>query len=336
MLQVNIHAPGQFRLDQVPAPQAAAGEVVVQVRCCGICGSDLGYVAAGGLLGPSATPMPLGHELAGVVAEVGAGIEGLRVGDRVVLNPMAGDNMIGNGGPEGGFAPLLKVRNATLGNSLHHLPEALSFEQGALVEPLAVAMHAVNQSGARAGDRVAVCGAGPIGLGVVIALRYLGVTDIVALDLSDTRLERATRLGAAAVVNGSRDAFAELTRLHGAETLLGMSVPATDIYIDATGAGPVVEAIVTHARAGAMLVVVGLHKKPVPISLTDVLMRELTIRGAMGYPTEFPQVIEMLRSGEVDVTPMVSHRFRLPEFETAFGIASDANAAAKVLVDTSM
>ena len=108
-----IHGPGDLRLDERPEPAPAPADVVVRVHACGICGSDLGYVAAGGLGAPGAGGrMPLGHEIAGVVARVGSAVRDLAPGDHVVVNPMAAGNNIGNGGPEGGLAPLLLVRNA--------------------------------------------------------------------------------------------------------------------------------------------------------------------------------------------------------------------------------
>ena len=112
MKQVKIHGPGDVRLDEVPEPEAGPRDAVVRVAACGICGTDLRYVRLGGLAGPMPQPMPLGHELAGVVESLGAEVSGLAVGDRVVLHPTAAGNMIGNGGAEGGFAPRLLVRDA--------------------------------------------------------------------------------------------------------------------------------------------------------------------------------------------------------------------------------
>ena len=127
--------------------------------------------------------------------------------------------------------------------------------------------------------------------------------------------------------------FAEpLVELHGRADFYGMPVPDTDIYIDATGVKSVVENVLNNCKFGITLVVVGLHKQDVPVSFTNILAREITIKGSMAYPTEFPQVIEMLASGEADVAAMVSHRFALPQFEQAFASASDASAAAKVIV----
>ncbi|MEH6549134.1 MAG: zinc-binding dehydrogenase [Pseudomonadales bacterium] len=330
MLQVNIHGVGKFQLDEVALPQPGPKDVLVKVEACGICGSDLGYVAAGGLMGPAAGLMPLGHELSGCLVEVGSEVEGLKVGDRVVVDPM--HHLIGNGGPEGGFAPLLLVRDAAPGKTVHVIPDNVSHEIAALVEPLAVAMHAVNQAQPKVASKVAVLGAGPIGLGVVAALRHFGVTNIVAIDLSDQRLNRAKAMGARELINSQNGFMSQLQEFHGCSQLFGMDVAGTDIFIDATGAAPVVEAIVGGAKPGACLIIVGLHKKPVAMDLANVLMRELVIKGAIGYPIEFPQVIAMIEEAKVNLEPMISHRYSLADFNEAFTVASNTDLSAKVMV----
>ena len=202
-----------------------------------------------------------------------------------------------------------------------------------MVEPLAVATHGVNQAGPGPDSKVLVMGAGPIGLATIAVLKYRGIKNIVAMDLSAERLARASALGADATLNVADGGFAEpLVELHGRADFYGMPVPDTDIYIDATGVQSVVENVLNNCKFGITLVVVGLHKQDVPVSFTNILAREITIKGSMAYPTEFPQVIEMLASGEADVAAMVSHRFALPQFEQAFASASDASAAAKVIV----
>src|SRR3972149_1466547 len=160
MQQVTIHGPNDVRLIDIPKPEPGPRDVVVKVAACGICGSDLSYVAMGGLPVGSGEPMPIGHELSGVVDAVGEAVTSVRVGQRVAVNPEAAGNRIGNGGGEGGFTPYLLVRNVTDDACVYPLPDSLTFHQGALVEPLAVGMHAVNKAEARANDKVVVFGAG--------------------------------------------------------------------------------------------------------------------------------------------------------------------------------
>ena len=143
--------------------------------------------------------MPLGHELSGVIEAAGSEVD-LAPGTRVIVNPLGAGNMIGNGGSEGGFAPQLLVRNAAAGESLLEIPDGLPIEVAALAEPLGVGMNAVDQVEAAGDDKVAVFGAGPIGLAAIAALRDRGVEDVVAIDLSSRRLEIAKQLGARATV----------------------------------------------------------------------------------------------------------------------------------------
>lgn len=332
MHQVRIHGVDDVRLDSVEKPAVAADDVLVQVSLCGICGSDLGYVAMGGL--GLTQPMPLGHELYGTVLERGKNVRYLDIGDRVVVNPLGNANGIGNGGAEGGFAPYLLVRGvAEDQGSVLKIPEQLTANQAALVEPLSVALHGCHQGQAKAGDRVVVFGAGPIGLCTVICLKYLGVQDIVVVDLSDFRLSIAGQLGAIPFRADRPDLAEFLRQRHGDAELMGMPVPATDLYFEATGARPVFEQLVNLARTGARVVVLGLHKEPVQLDLVNVLLRELNIVGSMAYPNEFPEVIAMLASGEVDVEPLVTHCYPLSRFDEALAQARDTNAAVKVLVD---
>jgi threonine dehydrogenase-like Zn-dependent dehydrogenase len=247
---------------------------------------------------------------------------------------MANVHSIGNGGSQGGFAPYLLVADAARHeDAVLKLPAGLGPEQAAMVEPLSVAMHGCNQGQAQPGDKVVIFGAGPIGLCALTCLRYLGVDDIVVVDLSDFRLERANELGATTFNATGQDLAAFLIDRHGAADVIGMPVPATDLYLEATGAGPVFEQIPDLARTGARIVVLGVHKQPVQFDLVNLLLRELNIVGSMAYPNEFPQVIEMLCSGLVDTAALVSHRFPLSQFPVALAQARDAQNAVKVLVE---
>ena len=222
MQQVRVHGPNDIRIDEVAEPTPGPRDAVVRVAACGICGSDLRYVRLGGLAGPMPEPMPLGHELSGVVDSVGREVENFQPGDRVVLNPTAGGNMIGNGGREGGFTPLLLVRDAAAGASLFAVPDGLGDDVAALTEPLAVGMNAVDQSEAAAGDKVVVFGAGPIGLAAIATLADRGIDDVIAVDLSPRRLAIASELGARSTLDASEgDPWAQIRALHGEEPLMG-------------------------------------------------------------------------------------------------------------------
>jgi threonine dehydrogenase-like Zn-dependent dehydrogenase len=332
MKQVQVVGPDDARLMEVAEPECGPGDAVVRVAACGICGTDLRYIRLGGLAGPSRTPMPLGHELAGVVERVGSEVRGLAPGTRVVLNPTAGGNMIGNGGREGGFAPRLLVRGASAGHNLYPVPDELPDHLAALAEPLGVGMNAVDRSEARAGEKVVVFGAGPIGLAAVAALRDRGVEDVVAVDLSPRRLEIARALGARAVVDASvEDTWKRLRELHGEAPLLGAPMCATEAYIEASGASAVIPQIIQNARGEARLAVVALHDREVPVHFLLVMMKQLTLRGAMEYPDDYTRTLDLLRRH--DLSPMVSHRFPLERFSDALAVARDPRAGGKVMIE---
>lgn len=332
MKQVRIHGPGDVRVDDIDPVEPGPRDAIVRVASCGICGSDLGYVRIGGVAGPTQEPVALGHELAGVVARVGSEVTDIVPGTRVVLNPMAAGNSIGNGGPQGGFTPELLVPNAAAGGTLFPIPDGLSFDAAALAEPLGVGMQAVNRSGAVRGEKIAIFGAGPIGLMSLATLLFRGIDDVVVIDLSDRRLEVAKTLGARATVNPSRDdTWSRLTELHGTGEWLGMPMPGSDAYIEASGSAKVLTDIMEKAKANARVSIVALHREPIPTSFMIVMSKQLTLAGAIMYPEDYTEMIDMLT--KVDLTPVITHRFSLDRFADAFAVANDANAGAKVMIE---
>lgn len=333
MPAARIHGPGDVRLDTLSRPAIGPGDVLVAVMQCGICGSDLSYSKIGGLPG-AASPFALGHEFAGVVAEVGPEVEGLSCGDRVVINPEGAGNGIGSDGHAGAFAPFLlfqRVNDDPL--AIQRLPSNLDFEQGALVEPLAVGMNAVERGAIGEADRVAIYGAGPVGLSAGIAARQAGA-DVVIADLSERRLEAAEELGLTPMPPAV-DASEFLRARHGTarDQRLG-DLPGTDVYIEATGVGSVFQQILSTARRRATVVVVGVQFAPVELDMINLMLRELTITASQAYDNGvFERVIAMLESGAVDTAPLISHRFPLHQFNEAFAQAADGQAAIKVMVN---
>lgn len=324
-----IVGPGELELREIEQPVAGPRDVVVEVAMAGVCGSDLGMLAMGGVGGQ---PTPLGHELSGTVVEAGGEVTSARVGDRVALNPLF--NMIGNGGPEGGFARHLLVRDVVANpGSLLDIPDSMDFEKGALVEPVAVAIHAANRLGALPGDKVAIFGAGPIGLAILAILRHRGFEDIVVFEPSPYRRERAGALGASAVIDPlQRDANEALIELHGRLDAAQAPTAKTSHYVEASGA-PILPGIVANAAPRSTILVVALHKQPQPVHFLHVMAKELTITGTMGYPDEFGEAIAVVDSGVVDFARMVSHRFAGGDVLDAFAAAKESGSSAKVLID---
>ncbi len=332
MKQARIHGPNDVRLDEVPDPVCGPDDAILEVVACGICGSDVGYAKIGGIQTRADAPFPIGHELAGVVAEIGKNVRGVKVGARVALHPGAAGFGLGNGGPEGGFTKRLLVRGAAQGKSLFPIPDAMSFEQAALAEPLGVGMHAVDQANVRPGDKVAILGAGAIGLSAAVTLLDRGIEDVCVVDLSAARLEVARKLGVPNVVESrNADLWEGLGEIHGRQSFYGSSLVGTNVFIEATGSGALLEQVVARCAPATRVSVVALHRKPVQIDFMTVLMKQMTLVGAMEYPERYEEMLELIERR--DPSAMITHRFALADFVEAFAIASAPDAGAKVMIE---
>jgi 2-desacetyl-2-hydroxyethyl bacteriochlorophyllide A dehydrogenase len=338
MKSVQTGVPGTIDVTDIERPVPGPRDVLLRVRACGICGTDVSFLHLGGMpLGPGGQlrSVPLGHEPAGEIVEVGADVIGLTVGDRVVVNPQdAASGIIGCGGALGGMREYLIIENAVVGKSLAVIPGAVPFDVAALNEPMAVARHCVNRSEARPTDQVVVFGAGPIGLGAAIWLKLRGVRHVVVADVIPARLETALAVGADAVIDSSReDVTARLTQLHGqGANALGAPRPDTDIYIDAAGAAAVFNTTLASAKWGAKLVMVAVQKKSDSIDLAGMLRSELTLIASMGYPTEIFEVTPELAEHWERFARLISHRVPFSDVERAFQLAQTPGAAEKVIV----
>ena len=330
---LNIHGVGDVRLDPIDPPRPGSSDVVVKVKSCGVCGSDLTYIKIGGIHRPPGGVTPIGHEAAGEVIAVGKDVKNVSIGQRVIINPMMTPSNIGSGGPEGAFTNELLVRDARVGDSLLPMPKDLPYEVAAMTEPLSVAMHGVNRAQVKPGDKVVVFGCGPIGLGMVLWLVDRGIEDVVALDLAPERLERAKALGARAVINPAKeDVAARLRELHGEARVFSRPAVGTDAYIDAAGAPNILSDVVRMGKLHARMVVTAAYMKPVPLDLSAMLTTEMTITTAVGYPTEMPDVIAALPRLKDKVATLISHRFPFERVLEAIGVAGTANSA-KVMVN---
>ena len=337
MKLVNIHGPNDVRVDAVPEPSAGPNDVIVKVSACGVCGSDLTFIKLGGtgVPGVGASPMPLGHEAAGVVTEVGRHVKGFTQGMRVIVNPMATPHVIGNGGTEGAFTDYLLVRDAVLNEGLWEVPEGMPLHIAALTEPLGVARHGVNRANPQPDSKCVVFGVGPIGLGAVLWLKRRGVKSIVAVDVSEHRLRAAERLGATqTLVVGRQNLYETLVQLHGAgRSVMGPAV-GTDIFFDFAGSPQVVVDAIDMAKQGAKLLMVAIHPLPETIDFTKVVVKELSILGSCGYPHEYPEVIADLRGLGAEAEALISHRFEFDRFHEALATARSSSST-KVMIEFS-
>lgn len=332
MKVLNIHEVGDVRLDDYTRPDHGPNDVVVKMKAVGICGSDLSYIKMGGIMRKPGGVTPIGHEGAGEVLHVGSAVSGISPGDAVIINPMNTPSAVGSGGPEGAFVDELLVREARLGDSILPIPEGISYEVAAMCEPLAVAMHGVNRMEVKPGDKVVVFGCGPIGLGMVLWLVDRGVTDVIALDLAQERLDRAKALGARAVLNPLEcDIKEEIGKLHGTEMCMHKPAVGTDAFIDAAGNPRVVTDVINMAKFHSRLVITAAYMKPFEVPFGTMLTSEMTITTAVGYPTEMPDVIAAMPRLKDKIQSLISHRVAFDDVLDGLKIAGTPESA-KVMV----
>ena len=306
---------GRLSLTDMDVPPVAPDEVLIRVRACGICGSDIhGYT---GITGRRIPPLVMGHEAAGVVERAGSAVAGFAPGDRVTFDSTVycgscafcrrGDvnlcdaRMVlgvscGDYRRHGAFAEFVAVP----ARILYHLPPALPFEHAAMAEALAVAVHAVERRRPDADERAAVIGCGMIGLLTIQVLRARGCHAITAVDLDARRRELAAGLGATTVV----EAIAE--------------VRDADHAFEVVGHAQTVAAAIRCVRKGGVVTLVGNLSPEVPLPLQVVVSREITLFGSCASSGEYPEAIRLMASGEVNVGPLISARAPLDEGQQWF------------------
>lgn len=330
--------PGALVLEDVPAPTPAAGEVVVRVRSCGVCGSDLHWYGGHAPL-PAVCP---GHEIAGEVAAVGAGVTALREGDAVAVEGIAGCGecayclagaaqrcpRIGVVGVHraGGFADLV----AAPARHCFRVPDALPWPTAALTEPLAVAVHGIRLAGLAIGERVLVLGGGTIGLLAVVAARAGGAGEILVSARRPQQKAAALALGATRVLD---DADAAALRAAAKEA------PIDCVVETVGGAADTLDTATTAVRPGGTVVVLGVFTTPPAVPAFRLVVKEVRLLGSFVYGraggrADFEVALDILaRDGARIVDTLVTHRFALDDVDRAFATAADkASGSIKVSV----
>jgi L-iditol 2-dehydrogenase len=317
----------RLAVEDVPKPGLQPDEVLVRVRACGICGSDVHGMD--GSTGRRIPPVIMGHEAAGEIAEVGAAVEGWGPGDRVTFDStvycgrcwhcLRGEpnlcderRVLGVSCAEfrrdGAFAEFVAVPARVL----YRLPDNLGFEQAAMVEAVSVAAHAVKRAALAPGASVAVVGAGMIGSLVIQVLRASGIRRVIAIDLDDDRLGLAMRLGAAAVARADAPGLADTVRRFGD----GRGV---DAAFDVVGLAGTVGAAVGLVRKGGSVILVGNSGPRADLPLQAVVSRQITLVGSCASAGEYPECLELIASGRVNVTDFISATPPLEEGAAWFG-----------------
>ena len=315
-----LYGENDLRHEEVATPRAEKGEVVVQVKACGVCTTDVKTLAGEGT--PRDLPVILGHEVAGLLHEVGIGVEGLAVGQRVAVYPRAFcgecffcrqgrhslclDQFGLAHGVDGGFAEYVRIpeRLVNLGGIIA-IEDSLDYDLAAMAEPLSCCFSAFRSAGVGRDDWVSIIGAGPMGLLHLLLARSLGIHTIVT-DVLSERLDKATELGAEHVIDGSKDDPVQAVR-----SITGIGA---DLVITALGATEAMEQNLPMVRNGGVFNIFG--GTPTGSSLTIdprwLHYGEIILTGTHGSSlSDFQQALKLITTGEVHVRPVISHRVGL-------------------------
>ncbi len=322
------HGPRDIRVEQVERPGPGEHDVLVRVKACGICGSDLHMYRLGmfEVLGRRIDEHRriMGHELSGEIVELGEKVSGFSVGDRIT------------GLGHGGFAEYVPVRVTE--RSPHILPESVTFEEGATLEPLATSLHGVSLGKPAAGETVVVLGAGIIGLGCIQAIRASVDCRIIAVDASERRLDMAKNLGADAAVNLSEtdpvEAVIELTGGARPVERFGVRGGDADLVIDCAGApsSPDQGLLMLKQQFGR-LVLVALFERPVDMDFNQVVRKHVAVYGSWTWTgDDYRRAIALVESGKVQRGPLISHVLDLEDAPEAFAVQDRPDTAIKVML----
>ncbi len=341
MKAVVIHKALDLRIEDRADEKVGAGQIAVAIKRGGICGSDLHYYKHGGFgVIRLKEPMVLGHEVAGEVTEIGAGVSNLKVGDVVALNPsrpcnaceycLRGQqahclNMLFYGSAmrfphvQGAFQQSI----VALATQAHKVAEGVSIEEAAFAEPFAVTLHAIVRAGSLANKRVLVTGCGPIGALAIVAARAHGALEIVATDVSDFTLGLARKMGVDTTVN---------VATHGSDMNKFKANKGTfDVMIEASGNEAALHMGLEVLRPRSVLVQLGLGGNiSVPQNL--IVSKEIEIRGSFRFNEEFGLAVDMINKRRVDLKPLLTEVVPLAEAKRAFDLASDRSKAMKVQI----
>ncbi|XP_043276835.1 sorbitol dehydrogenase-like [Venturia canescens] len=332
-----------LRLEQTPIEEPNDNEVLIRMSCVGICGSDVHYLV-NGRIGDFIVrePMIVGHESSGVVAKLGKNVTNLKVGDRVAIEPGVPCRTC-NVCKQGRYnlcKDVVFCATPPIHGSLrrwykhaadfcYRLPDHVSLEEGALLEPLSVAVHACKRAEVGIGSKVLITGSGPIGLVCLLVAKAMGASKVVITDIIEDKLKVAKSLGADETFLGSKD----LSEAQTVERITQLFGGQPDKTIEASGAGASIRLAILVTKSGGTAVFVGCGAPEVQVPLINALTREVDLRGVFRYANDYEDALELVTSGKVNVKPLITHNFTLEETKAAFETTRSGKAGAiKVMI----
>lgn len=337
-----MHGVDDVRIEEVDFPQMKAGEVLIKMKSAGVCGSDVHYYKHGKIGSYIVSqPMILGHECAGEIVEVASDVKNFKPGDRVAVEPgytcrkcvycktgrynLCSDVIFMATPPiDGAYIEYV----AWPADFVFHLPDNMTYDHGALMEPLAVGMHAVRRSRLKPGEPVLVLGAGTIGLVTILSAKAAGAGEIIVADLEDVRLNMAQKLGATRIINAGQENVLEVIK----DLTHGFGV---EVVYETAGSVPTTQQTIDLAARGGRIVWVGLAGEDrFPIPVLQAIDKELDIMGIFRYANVYPYAIQLVSTGRMNIDPLVTHRFNLENVSEALEVAHERrDGAVKVMVD---
>ncbi|MBM4761229.1 2,3-butanediol dehydrogenase [Bacillus sp. B15-48] len=317
-----IYGKKDLRIEEMEVPKVTSGKVKIQIAHAGICGSDLHIYHEGVMLTDEAHPLTqkkppivLGHEFSGTVVEVGEGVQNVSLGDQVAVEPFVYCGIcefckkgnynyceqfgcLGVNG-DGGFAEFC-VTDAHL---LHKLPKNVTLREGAIIEPAAVAVHAVRQSGLKIGETAAIFGAGPIGLLTLLAAKAAGVSETFVIDISQERLNKAKELGATYTINGMNEDVIQ--------KIISVTQKGVDVAFEAAGVEKTFSQAITSVKSGGTISVIAIYEHEISFNPNILFEKEAKLYFSRGYANEFPEVIQLIAKGLMDVKQVITKEIDL-------------------------
>jgi len=312
-----------IRIEERPVPKIKDDEVLVKVKAASICGSDLhAYM---GVSKRRVPPLVMGHEFSGVITNVGRKVKNLKEGERVVIEPIVscgtcrlcrlGRNNICQNltlvglHVSGAFSEFVAVP----ARKCYPLPKTVSFEEAALTEPLAVAVHAMSLVALEKTSSIAIIGSGAIGLMTLQVAKDMGVSHIVALDTLEYRLALARKLGATATINVQKqDPVQSIIKDGG-----------VDVVLEAVGHQETVQQGLAMVKTGGTVIVIGMLQAMMQLPMLEITVKELALQGSYGYTSDdFQQALKLLSKGNVDVKQLITHQLPLSEIKRGFEVLS--------------
>ncbi|XP_037292429.1 sorbitol dehydrogenase-like [Manduca sexta] len=331
-----LHGPYDVRVQKLPLPKISDNDVLVKIECVGICGSDVKLYTTGCCgMDVFTEPYVMGHEGAGIVVKVGAKVDSLKVGDRVAIEPTqpcrscdlckrgkynlcVKPHYCSSLGAPGNLCRYYKH----VADFCHKMPDNLTMEEGAAVQPLAIAIHACNRANITLGSKLLILGAGPIGILSAMTAKAMGASKIIMTDVVQSRLDIAMELGADYTLLTKKEDIDEET----VEKIIEILGERPEISMDACGYGAAQRVALLATRTAGVVLVVGIGEPKVELPLSQAMLREVDVKGSFRIMNTYPAAISAVASGAIPLKKFITHHFPLAKTKEALDLAKTGSA----------